>query len=167
MSQVIPRNLGYSRGQRFNDWTAFLHPSRFGGRWKSTVGLYSEQAEWHSGGVAEWRPAGSDIIMFCVLSEQGERGQRVWGVIFWLNRPVCVCVCASVFLSVSLFPRVCMCVCWGLACVSSPPAVIRWDSGSMTAHNPHHHPLREHLYPFYPVMCVWLAVEGPRRYVRS
>ena len=148
----------------------------------ATAGLYSEQ----TGRAAKWGPAGSDIIMLCVVSGQGGNRSEFRGVFWGCNLLiewvcVCLCVCVSALLVVCLCLResvlvylcfgvcvcVCVCVCGGLACLSSPLAVIRRDTGSMTSHYPHHHPLRERLSPFHPVMCVWLPVLGPWRYVRS
>lgn len=117
------------------------------------------------------------ISLCCVLSGQGA-GVRSgwWGIISQMNRFVCVLMCVYVYvffvsLIVCLQKSVCghlyLCVCVGLACLSSPLAVIRQDIGSMTAHSPHHHPLWERLFPFHPVICVWLPVLGPWWYVKS
>lgn len=151
-------------------------------RYISERGLHCENLDWsefiifivYSSGPMhnndQWSPAGSDIIMLRVLSGQGDRSE-VRGLNRFVCVSMCMCVCVRVCLSVLLV--VCLClkdcvyVCGGLACLSSPLAVIRRDIGSMMPHNPLYHPLRERLYPFHPVMCVWLPVLGPWQYVRS
>ena len=79
----------------------------------ATAGLYSEK----TGRAAKWGPAGSDIIMLCVVSGQGDRSEfrGVFGpVISWLNGyvcvSVCVCVCFCLAGCVSLSQRECSCV---------------------------------------------------------
>ena len=88
----------------------------------ATAGLYSEK----TGRAAKWGPAGSDIIMLCVVSGQGDRSEfrGVFGpVISWLNGYVCVSVCVCVFLPcwlcvfvservfLCIYVLVCVCVC--------------------------------------------------------
>lgn len=110
----------------------------------------SVQTEWQHKVKSCWK--WYHCASYPVWMKSSEWGQGSVGCNF-LNRLVCVCLsrlfgCLCVWDSVCVHLHLCVCVwvggCGGLACLSSPLAVMRRDTGSTTARRP----LGEYLYPF-------------------